>query len=394
MILLSVGNDAFCLSMPYSNSCNKCDDSTCFPGHNSPKASDAPDTWECSNDRFTGIFVKSNEAGIGLNNSAQIPDVCYFLRKWWTWQSFNKAILLSFPSPERDKECILQQVPGVNRFRDSSTEKTSRWREVSFRSSWAPNEDTHYLSFQLGQRSPQQKKLSRLGTVSNWPNNMCVGVSVCVCVCVFLFFGMFFWRRGFFANFFQDCYIHLLRGKTWEKQLTPWWLDSGQVHPTRNAHTPQTSLSRNNLSSQTEQRCGFTSRVNNPSLGLKKQEGTKHVDLNYIFKSKSLVSGFCSQSHIPKNSNASLSPNPYQYTAQKKLTCFSIIFGCYIACHLSHDIQQTSNSQSSATLGVSLIGICAKGQIQPEIFGSRQPLLTSSNLCRPESWKISLLVFL
>ena len=256
--------------MPYSNSCNKCDDSTCFPGHNSPKASDAPDTWECSNDRFTGTFVKSNEAGIGLNNSAQIPDFCYFLRKWWTWQSFNKAILLSFPSPERDKECILQQVPGVNRFRDRSTLRTSRWRAVSFRSSWAPNEDTYYLRFSTDQRSPRDYfKLDK-------SNNMRVDVWMCVCVMCFL-------KTRFFCKLLSRLLHSSVKKQKHRKTADTStlqksrWLDSGQVHPTRNAHTPQTSLSRNSLSSQTEQsmnRCGFTSRVNNPSLGIKNKEGT------------------------------------------------------------------------------------------------------------------------
>lgn len=187
----------FCWRMPYSNSCNKCDDSTCFPGHNSPKASDAPDTWECSNDRFTGTFVKSNEAGIGLNNSAQIPDFCYFLRKWWTWQSFNKAILLSFPSPERDKECILQRVPGVNRFRDRSTLRKnlavacsklselvgSKWRYALPELSTWPTE-------------PTTKK-----TVPTWDCFKLAQQHVCgckcVCVCVYVFFC-------FLACFFED----------------------------------------------------------------------------------------------------------------------------------------------------------------------------------------------
>lgn len=223
----------FCWRMPYSNSCNKCDDSTCFPGHNSPKASDAPDTWECSNDRFTGTFVKSNEAGIGLNNSAQIPDFCYFLRKWWTWQSFNKAILLSFPSPERDKECILQRVPGVNRFRDRSTLRKnlavacsklselvgSKWRYALPELSTWPTE-------------PTTKK-----TVPTWDcfklaqQHVCGCKCVCVCVCMCFFV---FWHVFLKTRFFCKLLSRLLHssakrenmGKTADTLMTRQWSSS------------------------------------------------------------------------------------------------------------------------------------------------------------------------
>ncbi len=135
------------------------------------------------------------------------------------WQSFNKAILLSFPSPERDKECILRSRLQTFSFQKKSTEKqlqscypvkpdlseseatqrrrTSQWREVKSRSSWAPNEDTYYLRFNGANGATT-------GTVSNFcpSNNMLCQKCVCVCVCFFCS-HVFLKTRFFFACFFK-----------------------------------------------------------------------------------------------------------------------------------------------------------------------------------------------
>lgn len=271
-----------------------------------------------------------------------------FLRKWWTWQSFNKAILLSFPSPERDKECILQRGQPSTDSVVQPSPRTSRWRAVNFRSSWAPNENTYYLRFSTHQRSPRDCfKLDK-------SNNMRVDV-------LFLYVCMIFWRRCFSANFFQDCCIHLLKrknmGKTSDtlalqkKQMTRQWSSSSNEE---RAYSTNFFVKKQPKQSNWT-KVWFHKQSQQPFIRYKKTKGTKHVDLNYMFKSKSIVSGFA--------------PNPtFQriqspYSSNKIDMFFYHLWWLHSLPPIPWHPKKTSNSQSSATLGVSLIGICAKGQI-------------------------------